>query len=77
MIQEVNDNFNEISIQKNSIIESIAISTINSEEITASSEEILSSAEKLLESSQDIKKANQEIYELIQENNETAKVFKI
>ena len=25
----------------------------------------------------DIKKANQEIYELIQENNETAKVFKI
>lgn len=77
MIQEVNDNFNEISIQKNSIIESIAISTINSEEITASSEEILSSAERLLESSQDIRKVNQEIYELIQENNETAKVFKI
>lgn len=70
MIQEVNDNFNEISIQKNSIIESIAISTINSEEI-------LSSEERLLESSQDIKKINQEIYEFIQENNETAKVFKI
>lgn len=77
MIQEVNDSFNEISIQKNSIIESIATSTINSEEITASSEEILSSTERLLESSQEIKKVKQEIYELIQENNETAKVFKI